>query len=357
VPRLTRVRAGLAVLAVAAAPASAQVTPVFHVGLDLVHVTVTVRDGRGGLVSDLAAEDFVVREDGRVQTVQVFGAAAGQIHAGERAPRSAALHCTRCGEVVHVTEGQTVPECPRGHRTFDIGEREELTLNLGLLFDTSESMRRDLRLSQESAIRFLESIPRARDLLLVFFDRDIRLSRYSSENQQGIFGRILETKGQGFTALYDAIAVYLSRVADTPGRKVLVVFTDGDDTTSQVPPEEVLRLVRSSDATVYPVAFPGEQRPGTPAALRARSFLQALADLSGGRVFQPTASRELAAIYQSILDELSTQYVLGYVSDNPARDGRFRRISVELKRPGLRVRHRRGYDAPKDAPPKPSRQK
>jgi Ca-activated chloride channel family protein len=354
---LTRLRAGVAALAVAADPASAQKTPVFHAGLDLVHVTVTVRDARGGLVSDLAAEDFVVREDGRVQDVQVFGAAAGQIHTGEIAPRAAALHCTRCGEVVHVKEGETVPECPRSHRTFDIGEREDLALNLGLLFDTSESMRKDLRLSQESAIRFLESIPRARDLLLVFFDRDIRLSRYSSENQQGIFGRILETKGEGYTALYDAVAVYLSRVADTPGRKVLVVFTDGDDTTSQVPAGEVQRLVRSSDATIYPVAFPGEHRAGSADGLRARSFLNSLAHLSGGRVFQPTASRELARIYQSILDELGTQYVLGYVSDNPSRDGRFRRITVETRRPGLKLRHRPGYDAPKDEPPKaPKRQ-
>jgi len=325
--------------------------------LDLVHVTVTVRDGRGGLVSDLAAEDFVVREDGRVQTVQVFGAAAGQIHAGERAPRSAALHCTRCGEVVHVTEGQTVPECPRGHRTFDIGEREELALNLGMLFDTSESMRQDLRLSQESAIRFLEAIPRARDLLLVFFDRDIRLSRYTSENQQGIFERILETKSGGFTALHDAITVYLSRVAGTPGRKVLVIFTDGDDTTSQVPPHEVQRMARSGDVTVYPVAFPGQHPPGTADALRARSFLNSLAALSGGRVFQPTASRELAGIYQSILDELGSQYVLGYVSDNPARDGKSRRITVEVKRPGLKLRHRPGYDAPKDEPPKAPKRK
>jgi Ca-activated chloride channel family protein len=349
---LTRFRAGLAVLAVATAPASAQPTPVFRVGLDLVHVTVTVRDGRGGLVSNLAAEDFVVREDGRVQKVQVFGAAAAQIHTGERAPRAAALRCTRCGEVIHVTKGQTVPECSRGHRTFDFGEREELALNLGLLFDTSESMRDNLKLSQESAIRFLEAIPRARDLVLVFFDRDIRLSRYNSENQQGIFGRILETKGEGYTALHDAIAVYLWRVADTPGRKVLVLFTDGDDTTSQVPPSEVQRLVRSGDTVIYTVAFPGEQRPGSPEALRARAFLYSLADLSGGRVFQPTESRELARIYQSILDELSTQYVLGYVSDNPARDGKFRKITVETRRPGLKLRHRPGYDAPKDEPPR-----
>ena len=302
-------------LALAAATAAAQGTPVFRAGLDLVDVTVTVRDGKGGLVSDLAAQDFVVREDGRLQTLEIFAPAA-------------------------------LPE-----------EREELALNLGMLFDTSESMRKDLKLSQESAIRFLDAIPRARDLLLIFFDRDIRVSRYNSENQQGIFGRILEAKGEGFTALYDAIAVYLSRVVETPGRKVLVVFTDGDDTTSQVPPQEVQRLVRSSSATIYPVAFPGAHRPNTAEALRAHSFLHSIADLSGGRVFQPTASRELAGIYQSILDELGTQYVLGYVSDNSKRDGKFRRITVELKRPGLKVRHRAGYDAPKDRPPKPVKRK
>ena len=303
------VAGGFAVLALAAATASAQPTPVFRVGLDLVNVTLTVRDGKGGLVSDLGAEDFVVREDGRPQKLEVFAPAAQ-------------------------------PE-----------EREELALNLGMLFDTSESMRKDLKLSQESAIRFLDAIPRARDLLLIFFDRDIRISRYNSENQQGIFGRILEAKGEGYTALYDAIAVYLSRVADTSGRKVLVVFTDGDDTTSQVAPQEVQRLVRSSSVTIYPVAFPGEHKANTADALRAHSFLHSIAGLSGGRVFQPTASRELAAIYQSILDELGTQYVLGYVSDNAKRDGRFRRITVELKRPGLKVRHRTGYDAPKDRPP------
>ena len=113
-------------------------------------------------------------------------------------------------------------------------------------------------------------------------------------------------------------------------------------------------MVRSSDITIYPVAFLGAHNPTSGEALRARSFLHSLAELSGGRVFQPTASRELAAIYQSILDELGTQYVLGYVSDNPKRDGKFRKIAMEVKRPGLKLRHRPGYDAPRDEPPQPS---
>jgi len=309
---VTRSVVALAGLALLAASGSGQQPPVFHIDLDLVNVTVTVRDARGGLISDLHEEDFEILEDGRPQKVQLFAPAAS-------------------------------PE-----------ERKELALNLGMLFDTSESMRKDLRLSQQSAVRFLDAIPRARDLVLVFFDRDIRLSRYSSENQQGIFERILETEGGGDTALLDAITVYVSRVADTPGRKVLVLFTDGDDTTSRIPPQEVMRLVRSTEVTIYPVAFMGHSRPNSPAALRARALLHGLADSTGGRVFEPTASKELAAIYTSILDELGSQYVLGYVSDNAKRDGKFRNITVKLKPAGLKVRCRPGYHGPQD--PTPPRQ-
>ena len=239
--RITAFLLGLAtaVVALAAGPAAAPPTPVFRVGLEMIHVTVTAHDAKGRLVSDLGADDFAVREDGRLQKVQVFAASAEQLHTGEHAPRTATLYCTRCAEVLHVEDGGTIPECPNGHRTFDVGERQELALNLGMLFDTSESMRKEIKLSQESAIRFLDAIPRAKDLLLVFFDRDIRLSRYSSENQQGIFERILGTEGSGVTALHDALAVYLSRVTDTPGRKVLVLFSDGDDTTSRTDADQV----------------------------------------------------------------------------------------------------------------------
>lgn len=303
--------AGLFGLSLALTPATAPglaAPPVFRAGLEMVNVTVTAHDSRGRLVSNLRAEEFSVREDGRTQKVQLFAPAAQ-------------------------------PE-----------EREELALNLGMLFDTSESMIKEIKLSQESAIRFLEAIPRAKDLLLIFFDNDIRISRYNSENQQGIFGRILDTEGSGQTALNDAIAVYLSRVAETQGRKVLVVFSDGDDTTSRVNPAQVASMLRASDVVVYPVAFVGE-RPNSAEGLRARAFLASLADMSGGKVFAPRASQQLAAIYTSILEELSSQYVLGYVSDNGLRDGRFRKLAVEVNRPGIRLRYRPGYVVPKEEAP------
>jgi VWFA-related protein len=107
-----------------------------------------------------------------------------------------------------------------------------------------------------------------------------------------------------------------------------------------------MRLVRATEVTIYPVAFTDRRNIASADKLRARSFLRDLARASGGQVFQPMAYRELAEIYNRILDELSGQYVLGYVSDNPKLDGKYRRLKVELRRDGLKVRHRPGYDAP-----------
>jgi Ca-activated chloride channel family protein len=267
-----------------------------------------VRDGKGGLVSDLTAEDFVVREDGRLQGLEIFAPAA-------------------------------LP-----------AEREELALNLGMLFDTSESMRKDLKLSQESAVRFLEAIPRARDLMLIFFDRDIRISRYNSENQQGIFGRILERRA-GYTALRRDM-VYLSRV-ETPGARPGPLHRRDDDERASPASAEDGPLVRRHD---LPGGLLGraqsEQRGGA-----SRPLLPLLARRAERRARLPAHGFARAGRHLPVDDELGTQYVLGYVSDNPKRDGKFRKIAVEVARPGLKLRHRPGYDAPREEPGRASKRK
>jgi Ca-activated chloride channel homolog len=296
----------LAIALASAAPPVRHVTPTFSADLDMVNVTVTVRDSQGRLVTDLGADDFVVREDGRPQVVDVFA------------------------------------------RSHEPGQDEVLSLDLGMLLDTSTSMLEQLKLSQEAATRFLESVPRARELYTIFFDNEIRLSRYDSENQQGLFERIHSAKGGGDTALYDAMAVYLSRVEGATGRKVLVLFTDGEDSRSELSFSDTAQLLRSSRVTVYPIAF-ASFAPGSTRAVKSRSVLQQFADLSGGTVFHPSSSRDLGGIYQKILDELQGQYVLGYVSDNRKADGKVRRLTVEVSnRPELRLRHRTGYLAPSD---------
>lgn len=296
----------LALDGAAATPPSPVVPRAFQAELGLVHVTAVVEDGRGHLVTDLKAEDFELREDGRVQKLAIFA------------------------------------------RAQEPGRDELLSLDLGLLFDTSESMLSELKLSQEAAVRFLDSIPRARDLLTVFFDQDIRISRYDSENQQGLFERIHAAKGGGRTALYDSIAVYLSRVQDAPGRKVLVLFTDGEDSTSTLGLGDVLAALRSSSVTVYAIGFTSRMGSGSNRWFLATSVLRRMTELTGGKTFMPSASRDLPAIYQQILDDLGNQYLLGYEPSNARRDGAYRRLELTVKRRGLKVRARDGYTAPAD---------
>jgi Ca-activated chloride channel family protein len=289
---------------------SAPAGAVFPVDLEEVHVSLSVRDSRGKLVTALTAADFELTEDGRPQTIQLFARA--------------------------VDDGQD-----------SAAAREALTLDLGLLLDTSSSMLKELKLSQEAASRFLEAIPRARELYTIFFDEDIRVSRYDSENQQGLFDRIHAAKGGGNTALYDAIAVYLSRVQDGSGRKVLVLFTDGEDTRSALGFADVVKLVRSGRVTIYAIAF-GMTGGSTARTMRPRAVLEQLASMTGGQVFMPRSSRDLSGIYDKILEDLATQYVVGYVSDNPVRDGKLRKIKVTSRVPGLTVRHRTGYTPRED---------
>jgi Ca-activated chloride channel family protein len=286
---------------------------VFPTGVEEVHVAFSVRDPKGHLITSLTADDVEVTEDGRPQAIQLFARSAD-----EKQDSAAA--------------------------------REALTLDLGLLLDTSSSMLEELKLSQEAATRFLEAVPRARELYTIFFDEDIRISRYDSENQQGLYDRIHAAKGGGNTALYDAIAVYLSRVQDGTGRKVLVLFTDGEDTRSALPFKEVEKMVRSGRVTIYPIAF-GMYGGGRARDLRPRAILEQLAAMTGGQVFTPRSSRDLAGIYDRILEDLAAQFVVGYISDNPVRDGKYRRLKVTTRVPGLTVRHRTGYTPLEDTAP------
>lgn len=274
--------------------------PVFRAGLDLVYLNVVVHDQQGRLVRDLSARDFQVSEDGRPQKIEVFG------------------------------------------RAYEPGQDDLMALDLGLLFDTSESMLAELKLSQEAAVRFLESIPRAHDLLTIFFDSDIRISRYDSESQQGLFDRIQAAKGGGQTALYDAVAVYLSRVEDSPGRKVLVLFSDGEDSNSTLTREEMLQLLKSSSVTVYVIGFRGSATPGSVRALASLATLRAMAAVTGGALHQPQGSRDLGDIYGRILSDLEAQYVIGYAPSGGPAGARYRKLKVSAG-PGLKVRHRDGY--------------
>lgn len=281
-----------------AAGAGAQ--PVFRAGVDLVNFGVTVVDRQGALVTDLGPEDFEVVEKGRSQRLEMFAR----------------------------------------------GDAAAAPLRLGLLFDTSGSMLEDIGLSRSAAIKFLNTMSRAEDITLVDFDAEVRVARYGQPDFPRLVERIRGRRPDGETALYDALGVYLDGAGGQDGQKILVLYTDGDDTRSAMRFGDLFDLVRASDATIYAIGF--LQRQPASRGLTQRVRLQQIAEATGGQAFFPGSLKELDDIYARIVEEIGARYTLGYEAQAPA-DGTWREVSVKVTRPdlkGARVRTRKGYFAP-----------
>jgi Ca-activated chloride channel family protein len=293
-------------LALAAALTGAVAAPsaqIFRAGIDLVHFTVTAVDRTGAIVTTLTRDDFEIHEDGVRQDIAYF-ARGDEI---ERAPE----------------------------------------LHLGLLFDTSGSMEDDVRMSRTAAIKFLNALPDAKDMTLVDFDTEVRVTRYGQADFARMVERIRKRQPEGWTAFYDAVGVYLDGADNQTGRKVLVLYTDGGDTRSALNYPDMMTLIKASDVIVYAIGFLEHQYSS--ARLDQRMRLQQIAETTGGQAFFPIRSEELDALYAKIVDELRGQYSLGYSSTNARQDGTWRKVDVRLKRAdlkGLKIRTRKGYFAP-----------
>ncbi len=293
-------------LLIAASTGLAGEQVVFRAGIDLVTFGVTVTDRRGGLVTDLGRDDFEIVEDGRRQVIEYFS--------------------------------------PGG------GDEALSRLHTGLMLDTSASMERDLTMARSAAIKFLNLLPQSEDITLVDFDTEVRVTRYPQGDFPRVVERIRNRKPEGWTALYDALGVYLDGASSQSGRPVLVMYTDGADSRSSLSYGEVLDLLRASQATVYAVGLvenSGRFR------MDSRLRLQQMTEATGGQAFFPSRLEDLDAAYGKVLDEIRAQYQLGYASTNPAADGHWRKVEVTVKRPGLKVRSRKGYFAPYRPSPRP----
>jgi Ca-activated chloride channel family protein len=280
----------------------------FRTGVDLVNVGVTLTTKSGALITDLQADDFEVYEDGRKQALSYF--ATG------------------------LASDDTQPP-----------------MHLGLMIDVSESMGEDMRFTKTAAIKFLNTLVDAVDITVVDFDSQVRVARYGQADFARLIERIRLQKATGWTALYDAIGVYLDGAAGLDGRKIMLLYTDGGDTRSALLFGELLDLLKASDVTVYAI---GElEHQSTSGGAEARRILGQIAETTGGRAFFPLAARDLDKIYEQVVAEVRAQYTLGYLSNNEKRDGTWRKVQVKVRRKDVRVRARRGYFAPMTPSPHP----
>ena len=274
--------------------------PTFRGGIDLVNVGVTVTDRRGTFVTDLTAEDFEIIEENQKQTITYFA---------------------RGSEAVPAPE-----------------------LHVGLLFDTSGSMGDDIKLARSAAVRFLNTLSDARDMTLVDFDTEVRVAKYGQRDFPRMVERICGRQVGGWTAMYDALGVYLDGAAEDDGRTILVVYSDGGDTRSTLAFGDVMTLIRASDVTIYSVGFLEHQSSTTRTLQRAR--LSQIAEATGGQAFFPSSMKDVEMAYDKVVAQIRAQYSLGYSSTNAKQDGQWRKVEIKVRRPDLRIQARKGYFAP-----------
>ena len=278
-------------------------TPAFRAGIDIVSLNVTVTDGVNRYVTDLEEPDFQIFEDGVKQEVTFFS-------------------------------------------------RRQQPIALSLLLDSSASMEDKLPTLQTAASNFVRRL-RPNDIAQVIdFDSRVDVRQVFTGNQTDLVTAIDRIASGGSTSLHNAIYIALKELRKVRAvteqdirRQALVVFSDGEDTSSLVSFEEVLDLAKRSETSIYAIALrgPDVQQKGFK---EAEYVMRTLALETGGRSFFPAKIDDLAGVYSQIGDELTSQYTVGYISKNPRRDGAFRRIDVRVTRPNAAARTRRGYYAP-----------
>ncbi len=290
-----------ALLAAVSSTPSAQGT--FRAGIDVVSLNVTAVDTSNHYVTDLEEKDFSVFEDGVKQDIVLF----------TRRPQPIALY---------------------------------------LLLDSSASMEDKLPTLQVAATNFVKRL-KSNDLAqIIDFDSRVEIRQAFTSKQDELQSAIQQTSAGGSTSLYNAIYISLKELAkmkaggeDDVRRQALVLFSDGEDTSSLISFDEVLELAKRSETAIFTIALRGADTQSK-GFHEAEFVMRQLAQETGGRSFFPAKIDDLNGVYAEIADELASQYTLGYSSKNAKRDGAYRRIVVQVNRQNVMPRTKRGYYAP-----------
>jgi Ca-activated chloride channel family protein len=279
--------------------AHAQPQPVIRVNVNLVRVVASVKTQAGELVGALGKDDFQILDNGAPQEVAVF-------------------------------ERQT-----------------DQRLSVALMVDTSGSTAKDLKYETDSAARFLKALlgesNRDDTVALYSFNWQVTQNNNYTHSFTTLTNSLKTLRGEAGTSLYDAIYLAARDLEDREGRKIMIIVTDGGDTTSSMDLKKALTAAQLADAVIYPVVvIPITNDAGR--NIGGENALKFMADGTGGRTFLPSLGAEIDRAFSDIIDELRTQYLLGFYPRNvPLTKDRFHKLEIRVKRPELRVSARNGY--------------
>jgi Ca-activated chloride channel family protein len=222
---------------------------------------------------------------------------------------------------------------------------EDAPISLGVVFDTSQSMKDKLDQSRQAVARFLETSNPADEFFLVEFSDAPRLRSNFTHNSVHIENSLFGLKPENSTALLDAVYLSIRQMRHASNsRKALLIVSDGEDNHSRYTESEMRSAVREADVCIYSISFTSWTALNSHARL-----LKQLADETGGLSCRVQKPSELPEAVAKISHAIRNQYLLGYVSSNPVANGLFRRIDIKLDPPAglprLRPTWRSGYYA------------
>jgi VWFA-related protein len=300
----------------------------FSTDVRVVNLFATVHDAQGHVVRNLTKDDFALEEDGRPQTIRYFS------------------------------------------------QESDLPLTIGLLIDTSLSQRRVLGEERSASYRFLSQVlrPEKDRAFVIHFDHDVELLQDLTSSRQKLDDALskLETPtrdwgrgrrrggpdvghfGGAGTELYDSVLLASDEMMrKLPGRKALILLTDGVDNGSKIGLTRAIESAQRADALVYSILFSDREMPGGNgrnhrggyySPVDGTKVLQRLSRETGGSFFEVSDQHPISAVYTQLEEELRNQYSVGYTPDSEAGPG-YRKIHLSAKQPGLVVETRDGYYA------------
>jgi Ca-activated chloride channel homolog len=225
----------------------------------------------------------------------------------------------------------------------------DLPLRVGLLIDSSASVRGRFKFEQEAAIEFMNQTirPKYDQAFVLGFDSSLEVTQELTSNSELLSKGIRSLRPGNSTRLYDALFYAcrerLNESETASVRKAIVLITDGEDNSSRSTREEAIEMALRANVIVYTIStnFPGYSESG-----KYDKILQRIADATGGRWFEPFQVTDVANAFAQIQADLRSQYALSYHPEDFKHDGRYRTIDIMAEHKGLKVHSRHGYYAP-----------
>jgi VWFA-related protein len=297
--------------------------PVFRVKVDMVVLAFTVTDNKNHYINGLKPTDVRIYEDGILQKLNTFAE-------GARPP----VAIGEDGKIQQLVEGQKDPNTGLERPDAFVGT------NVFVLFDTSNFMYRGFVYAEDAIADFVRGLDRADSVALYTFSRNLsRASGLTRDKNEAISGLRKSVAGDD-TALYNGLLLTLRDAAKVPGRKVVIVFSNGPDNASMVAPDDVRAVAEDEGISIYTISTNEVTKDAI-----SSGVLRRIAQRTGGKAYWAGTWQKQVEAFESIREDLGNSYTITYYPAPNPNEG-FRKIAVEIVNdPGkkYRVRTRPGY--------------